>query len=102
MGVRKALWWWWWWWWTIFSRLPLIYDGGQFVDDNKQVGGNGVAIEETCEKMTNDDIIVEEFSEKQRYLTKEQRRLGQWWTSHILSQHIEERANVAIFQAFLS
>ena len=29
-----------------FSKLHLFDGGGQSVDDNKQVGGNGVAIEE--------------------------------------------------------
>ena len=78
-----------------FSKSPLFYGGGQFVDNNEQVGGNGVAkFEETREKMTNDDIIVKEFSEKQRYLTSEQRPLEEWWRNHILSQHDEEQANV--------
>lgn len=31
------------------SRLPLFDGGGQFVDDNKQVGDNEVEIEEACE-----------------------------------------------------
>lgn len=36
--------------------------GGQFVDSNEQMGGNGVAIEKTLEGLTNNDVIVEGFS----------------------------------------
>lgn len=40
------------------SKSPLFNGGGQSVDDNDQVGGNGVAIEEAREKTTNNNIIV--------------------------------------------
>jgi hypothetical protein len=45
------------------------------MDDNEQVGDNGVAIKEAHEGSANDDIIVE-FGGEQRYPTKKQRELG--------------------------
>ena len=41
-----------------FFKSPL------FVNVNKEVRGNGVAIEETREGHANDDILVEEFREE--------------------------------------
>jgi hypothetical protein len=40
------------------SKSPLLDGGGQTVDDNQQVGGNGVAIEEACNEQANNDIVV--------------------------------------------
>jgi hypothetical protein len=48
------------------SKSPLLDCGGQSVDDNKQVGGDRVAIEEPCEKLENNNVIVENFDEKRQ------------------------------------
>lgn len=48
-----------------YSKPPLFDGGGQFVDSNKQMGGNGVATEKTPEGLTNNNIIVEGFSGEQ-------------------------------------
>jgi hypothetical protein len=34
------------------------------MDSNEEVGDNGVAIEEACERLANDDIIVVGFGEE--------------------------------------
>lgn len=40
----------------------LLFDGcGRFVDDNEQMGGNRVAIEELWKGLANDIVIVEGF-----------------------------------------
>ena len=53
-------------------KSPLFNGGGQFMDDNEKVGGNGVAIEkaieEAREEPANGYIIVEGFGEDQRSL----------------------------------
>ena len=77
------------------SKSPLFDGSGQYVDGNEQVGGNGNDIEESHEGPANDHVIVEGFG-------KERRPLGEWWKNHILPQHDEERANVAIFEGLLS
>lgn len=41
------------------SKSPLFDGSGQCMDDNEQVGDNGVAIEEAHEGSANEDIIVE-------------------------------------------
>ena len=85
-----------------FCKSPLFDGGGQFIDDNEKLGGHNVVIEEASEKTTNDDIIAEGFYKKKQYLMKEQRPFANWWKNHILSQHDEERANVAISEDPLS
>ena len=47
------------------SKSPLFDGGGQAMDGNKRMGGNGVAIEEPREKTTNNNVIVESFGEEQ-------------------------------------
>ena len=84
------------------SKSPLFDGGEQTVDDKERVGGNGVAIEESCEKSANNDIFVESLDEERRYPTRERRPLGEWWKNHILPQRGEERANVAIVEDPLS
>ena len=54
------------------SKSPLFDGGGQFVDDNEEVEGNGLAVEEACEGPVNDDVIVEGFG-------GEWRSFGEWW-----------------------
>ena len=39
-------------------KLPLFDGGGQFMDDNKQVGGDEVVIKEAHEEPTNNDVVV--------------------------------------------
>ena len=46
------------------SKPPWFDGGGQFVEGNERVGGNGVAIEEPRERLTKNDIIVESFDEE--------------------------------------
>jgi hypothetical protein len=41
-------------------KLPLFDGGGQFMDDNEQVGGNEDAIKEAREEPTNNDVVVVE------------------------------------------
>ena len=72
------------------------------MDDNKQVRGNGVQIEEAREEHANDDIIVDGFGKEQRYPMRERRPLGEWWKNHNFPQCVEERANVALFEVPLS
>ena len=84
------------------SKSPLFDGNGQIMDDNEQVRGNEVAIEEPWEGPPNEDVVVEGFGEDRRYPTKEQRSLGEWWNNHIFPQHGEERANVVIFEGPLS
>ena len=72
------------------------------MDDNEQIGGNEVAIEESCERLASNDIIVEGFGKEQRYPMREQRPLGEWWKNHIFPQHDEERVNVATIEDPLS
>ena len=72
------------------------------MDDNEQVGGNKVAIEETREGPVKNNIIVEGFGEEWQYPTRERQPLEEWWRKHILPQHGKEHANVAIFEASLS
>ena len=72
-------------------------------DDNEQVRGIGVTIEEACEGLANDDIIVEGLINKEwRYPTRKRQSLGEWWKNHIWPQHGEDRANVAILECLLS
>jgi hypothetical protein len=47
-------------------KSPLFDGIGQFMDDNKQVGGNGVVIEEPREGPANNNIVVEGFGEEQQ------------------------------------
>jgi hypothetical protein len=49
------------------------------MDSNEEVGDNGVAIEEACERLANDDIIVVGFGEEWWYVMREPRPLGEWW-----------------------
>ena len=73
-----------------FSKSPLFNGGGQPVDGNEQVGGNGVEIEEVRQGLANNDIIVIGFGE------------GEWWKKLILPQRGEKRANVTIPEVPLS
>jgi hypothetical protein len=57
------------------SKSPLFDGGGQSMDDNEQVGGNGVAIEEAHEGLANDDVIREGFAEERQYPMREWRWL---------------------------
>jgi hypothetical protein len=84
------------------SKSPLLDGGGQSMDGNERVGGNGVPIEEPRERVANNDVIIESSDEERRYPTRERRPLGEWWKNHILPQHGEERANVAILEDPLS
>ena len=59
------------------SKSPLFDGSGQFMNNNKQLGNNGVAMKETCEGPANHDEVVEGFGEKRRYPTREQRLLGE-------------------------
>ena len=80
-----------------YLKSPLFDDGGQFVNDNEQVGGNGVAIENAREGLANHDVVVVVgFGKDWRYPTREWRPLGEWWKNHILPQCGEKRANMAI------
>ena len=63
---------------------------------------NEVAIEEGQKKLANDDVVVEEFGKELWYLTKERQPLGEWWKNHILPQHGEGHANMAIIEGPLS
>lgn len=45
------------------------------MDDNEQVGGNGVAIEDASEGPTKDIVVVEGCGEERRYPKREQRPL---------------------------
>lgn len=47
-----------------FSKLLLFDSGGQYVDDNEQVGGNEVAIEEARQTLAINGVIVEEFGKE--------------------------------------
>ena len=46
------------------SKLSLFYGSGQFVDDNEQVEGNGIAVEEPRKGQGNDVVVIEGFSEE--------------------------------------
>ena len=54
-----------------YSKLPLFDGDRQFVDDNEEVGGNEGAIEDACEGLANDNVVIEGFGEEQRYPTRE-------------------------------
>ena len=84
------------------SKSPLLDDGKQTVDDTVQVGGNEVVIEESSEKLANNDIVDGNSGGMRRYFTRERRPLGEWWKNHILPQDDEVRANVAISEDHLS
>jgi hypothetical protein len=60
VGEMKALWRWWW------ADLPnrLCFKVGQSMEGNEQVGGNGIAIEETHEGPANEDVIGEGCGEE--------------------------------------
>ena len=45
-----------------------------------------------------DDVIVKGFGEERRYPTREWRPLKEWRKNHILPQHGEEPANMAIIE----
>ena len=60
------------------SKSTLFDSGGQSVDGNEQVGGNGVPIEEPCKRAVNNDIVVERFGEDRRYPMREWRPLKDW------------------------
>ena len=47
-----------WWWTTLPNCLCLMAVDNPWID-NEHVGGNGVAIEKTHERPSNDDVIVE-------------------------------------------
>lgn len=53
------------------SKLPLFDGGGQSKDDNKQVGGNEIAIEEPREGLENDILVIESFGNERQYPTRE-------------------------------
>ena len=74
---------------------PMLDGSGQTMNDNKQVGGNGVTIEELHKTTANNDIIIESSNEGRR-------PFEDWWKNHILAQRGEERANVTIFEDDLS
>lgn len=48
-----------------FSKPPLLDGGGQYMEGNKRVGVNEVAIEGPRERVANIDIIVESLDEEQ-------------------------------------
>jgi len=84
------------------SKSPLFDGGGELTECNEQVGGSGVGSEELDEGPTNEVVVVEGFGEERRYPRRERRPLGEWWRNHILPQHGEERANVAICEGTLN
>ena len=84
------------------SKSPLVDGDGRSVDDNEQMGDNGVIVEQFGERATNNDIIDESFGEEKRYPTRERQPLGHWWKNHTLPQRREERANMAILEDPLS
>ena len=47
------------------------------MDDNEQMGGSQIAIEEPYEGFANDDVIVEGVGEERQHPTTEQRLLGE-------------------------
>ena len=53
------------------SKSPLFNGGGQSVDGNERVGGNGVIIEEPHERVANNKVIIESLGEEWRYPTRE-------------------------------
>ena len=55
-----------------------------------------VANEEAIEIPVENDGRVERFGKDGRYPKRERRPPGEWWKNHILPQHGEERANVAL------
>ena len=63
---------------------------------NERVGGDGVVIEESCEKSANNDILDGSGGGMRRYPTRELRSLREWYKNHILPQDGKPRANVAI------
>lgn len=46
------------------SKLSLFDGNGQFVNENKQVGGNGVAFEKLREGPVNNNVVIEGFGEE--------------------------------------
>ena len=48
-----------------FSKSPLFFGSGQFVNSTEEVGGNEIAIKEAREGPANDNIVVEGFKEEQ-------------------------------------
>ena len=59
-----------------YSKLPLFDGDRQFVDDNEEVGGNEGVIEDACEGLANDNVVIEGFGEEQQYPTRERQPLG--------------------------
>ena len=49
------------------SKLLLFDGGGQSMDNNEQVGGDRIEIEELREGPTNEHVIVEGFGKERRY-----------------------------------
>ena len=68
----------------------------------EQVGDHLVANEETIEIPAENDGHVERFGKDGRYPKRERRPPGEWWKNHILPQHGEERANVALLDDHLN
>ena len=57
------------------SKSPLLDSGKQTVDGMERVGGNGVVIDESCEKSANNDGLDGSWGGMQRYSTRERRPL---------------------------
>ena len=53
------------------SKSPLFNGGRQFMNGNKEVRGNGVAIEEKRKRLENNKIIIEGFDIEHGYPTRE-------------------------------
>ena len=47
-----------------FCKSSLFYGSGQFLDGNKEMKGNGVAIEDVREGLANNDVIAEGFGKE--------------------------------------
>jgi hypothetical protein len=47
------------------------------MNGNKQVGGNGVTIEEPREGPANNNVVVERFDEERQYRTRKRQPLGE-------------------------
>ena len=59
------------------SFKSQLFDGDRkFVHGNGKVEGDGVVIVGACEKLANDDIIIEKFGKEGQYFTREQQTLA--------------------------
>lgn len=54
------------------STSPLFNGSKQSINGNKQMGGNGVAIDVARERLVNHDVIVEGIGKERQYPTREQ------------------------------